>query len=272
MNGSEVGRKRLKQLFQYLEAFNQQRNPVIRQVEEQVWALWFKNLPQHPSIRRGGGDDENELYVLKVSRPALATAPRPPKEIKSWLMPGWDDCYKEAKGFESETEIDSDGNEIKIRFDEDPERVRLFNQWLGERNAWAKREQPAREAYKVFERVYAMYNRIEREAGRLELALGDGILNWRLSAGGINHPILLQRLQLSFNPQIPEFTFQETAQPVELYTALLRANPEVDPKVIAQIREETEQGNFHPLDRDITSEFFKGIVQRLSSNGQFIPE
>jgi hypothetical protein len=139
-------------------------------------------------------------------------------------------------------------------------------------NEWAKQERPAREAYKVFERVYALYNLIEREAGRLELVLGDGILSWRLPTGGIHHPILLQRLQLSFNPQIPEFIFQEAAHPVELYTALLRTNPQVDPRVIARVREETEQGAFHPLDQEKTSEFFKGLVQRLSSDGQFISE
>src|SRR5215468_7648107 len=108
MNGSEVGRKRLKQLFQYLEAFNQQRNPVVRQIEDQAWTLWLKNLPQHSSIRRGGGD-ENEQYVLKISRPKLTKAPEPPKEIRNWLLPGWDDCFKEAKVIEVKTEIDRDG-------------------------------------------------------------------------------------------------------------------------------------------------------------------
>src|SRR5262249_11586671 len=191
MNGSEVVRKRLKQLLQYVEAFNQQRNPVVRQVEDQAWTLWLKNLPQHSSIRRGGGEDENEQYVLKISRPALTKAPDPPKEIRNWLLQGWDDCFREARVTDVETEIDRNDNEIKIRFTDDPKRVRALNQWLGERDEWTKREQPIREAYKVFERIYAMYNRIEREAGRLELVLGDGILSWRLLGGGLCHPILL---------------------------------------------------------------------------------
>ena len=273
MDGPEVGRKRLKQLFQYLEAFNQQRNPVVRQVDDQAWTLWLKNLPQHSSIRLDDSQDENEGYVLKISRPKLTTAPEPPKEIRNWLLPGWDDCFREAQYFEVETEIDRDGNEVKVRFSDDPQRARAFNSWLDVRNEWAKRARPAKEAYKYFERVYALYNRIEREAGRLELVLGDGILNWRLPTGGIHHPILLQRVQLSFNPQIPEFTFQETRQPVELYTALLRAIPQVDSQVIARIREKTEQGDqgdFHPLDRDKTSGLFKELVQSLSSAGQFI--
>lgn len=272
MNGSEVGQKRLKQLFQYLEAFNQQRNPVVRQIDDQAWALWLKTLPQHSSIQLGSSEDESEQCVLRISRPKLSTAPEPPREIRNWLLDGWDDCFKDVRVIEVETEIDRDSNEIKVLFTDDPKRVKEFDLWLNARNEWAKQEQPAKEAYKVFERIYALYNRIEREAGRLEIVLGDGILSWRLPSGGLYHPVLLQRLQLSFNPQIPEFTFQETAQPVELYTALLRTNPTVDPKVIAQVREEIEQGNFHPLEREQTSEFFKRLVIRLGSDGQFIPE
>lgn len=263
----EVGRKRLKQLFHYLQAFNQQRNPVVRQVEDQAWALWLKNLPKHTTIRCGSGADENEHYVFKISRPKLVSAPEAPKEIEDWLLPGWDDCFKEVKFVEFVAEIDRDGNEVKTHFNDDPQRVRAIDAWFAARNEWAKQERPAREAYKVFERIYALYS----EAGSLELVLGDGILSWRLPSGGVYHPILLQRLQLSFNPQIPEFTFLVSAQPVELYTALLRTNPQVDPRVIARVRDETEQGAFHPLDQEKTSEFFKGLVQRLSSNGEFIP-
>jgi very-short-patch-repair endonuclease/Cdc6-like AAA superfamily ATPase len=263
IDGTEVGRKRLKQLFQYLEAFNQQRNPVVRQVEDQPWALWLKNLPQHPSIRRGGGEDEMEQFVLKIRRPVLKNAPEPPNEIREWIRPGWDDCFKEVE-FEKVAFIDF--------ADMDPKRERVLDHWIEARDKWAELERPAKEAYKVFERIYAMYNRIEREAGLLELVFGDGILSWRLPDGGLYHPILLQRLQLSFEPTIPEFTFQETVQPVEFYTALLRTNPNVDPKVIARVREEIERENYHPLDGERTSEFLKGLVQSLSSNGQFIPE
>jgi hypothetical protein len=133
MSGTEVGQKRLKQLFQYLQAFNQQRNPVVRQVEDQAWTLWLKNLPKHTTIRCGNDTDENEQYILKISRPKLVSAPAPPKEIEDWLLPGWDDCFKEARVVELETEIDRDGNEVKTYFNDDPKRVRVIGAWLAAR-------------------------------------------------------------------------------------------------------------------------------------------
>ena len=47
-----IGRKRVTQIFRYLEALNQQRNPAKRHLNDQLWHLWFRDLPEHPSIRR----------------------------------------------------------------------------------------------------------------------------------------------------------------------------------------------------------------------------
>lgn len=80
-----LAQKRLKQLFQYLQAFEQQRNPVVRQINEQQWSLWKKDLPQHSSIRLGNSENETEEYVLKISRPKLTQVPIPPTVIKEWL-------------------------------------------------------------------------------------------------------------------------------------------------------------------------------------------
>jgi len=270
MSSTEIGRKRLKQIFQYLEAFNQQRNPVIRQVEEQEWVLWMKSLPVHPTItRHKEGDD---TFVLKVGRASLTPAPPPPYEIKDWLRSGWEDPFKPEKVIEFKTDKDHRGNEIKVRFEDSPDRVNSYKLWKEERDVWASHERPARESYKIFERVYALYNRVEREAGRLELVLGDGILDWRLPDGEINHPILLKHVQLTFAPQAPEFTFQFTDQPVELYTALLGSDSNVDPRLIAQIRDECEKRNFYLSDVRAVSEFLKGVVTRLAPGGEFIPE
>src|SRR5262245_53830977 len=114
MYGSAVGRSRLRQLFHYLESVNERRKQLMRQAKDQARAFWLENLPQPSSIRRVGGENENEQYALKISRPKLTKAPEPTKEIRSWLLPGWDDCFKEAKVIEVETEIDRDGDEIKI--------------------------------------------------------------------------------------------------------------------------------------------------------------
>ncbi len=77
----------------------------------------------------------------------------------------------------------------------------------------------------------------------MELVLGDGILSWRRPEGGIYHPVLLQRLQLEFSANVPEFTLAETEVPVELYSALFQSMSDVDGRVIGRCREELEQGS-----------------------------
>jgi hypothetical protein len=53
LDSLRIGRERLSRVFQYLEALNQHRNPPKRQIREQLWTLWLKDLPDHPSIQRG---------------------------------------------------------------------------------------------------------------------------------------------------------------------------------------------------------------------------
>src|SRR4029077_12856619 len=101
-----VARDKLIRVFRYLEALNQHRNPAKRQIHEQPWSLWLRDLPTHRSVQRGvakvgslktnggnseSGEDGGASYVLKVQRPRLTRAPEPPEEIAAWLEDGWDD-------------------------------------------------------------------------------------------------------------------------------------------------------------------------------------
>jgi hypothetical protein len=125
---------------------------------------------------------------------------------------------------------------------------------------------------KIFESFYALYGRIDREAERVELVLGDGLLSWRRKDGGIYHPILLQRLQLQFDASVPEFTVSEADHPVELYSALFQSMNDVDGRAIGRCREELEEGGFHPLINGSTSGFLKRMVVQLSPRGEFLEE
>src|SRR5690348_11011317 len=95
-----AARDKLTRVYRYLEALNQHRNPAKRQIHEQPWSLWLRDLPDHPSVRRGAGkagsfkmeagksqgtEDSGANYVLKVQRPRLTRAPEPPEQIAVWL-------------------------------------------------------------------------------------------------------------------------------------------------------------------------------------------
>jgi len=158
------------------------------------------------------------------------------------------------------------------RFEDEQGRVASFERWKPQREEWARKEKPARAAMKLFETLYALYGRIDREGERVELILGDGILSWRRAEGGIFHPILLQRLQLQFDASVPEFTLTEADHPVELYSALFQSMNDVDGRAIGRCREELEQEGFHPLMNGSTSAFLKRLVIQLSPRGEFLED
>ena len=281
-----IGRDRLLRVFRYLQALNEHRNPVKRRIGEQLWTLWLKDLPDHPSIRKGsspnGGatalaasDDGSPAerqdldFTLKISRPRLTNPPIPPTLIEPWLEAGWESPFKQVSLLEFRSEASTGGN-VRVRFNSDPKRAAALDQWKARRDQWAKEEAPARAAMKIFEDFYELYGRVEREAERVEIVLGDGILSWRRAEGTVYHPILLQRLQLSFNPSVPEFTLTETEHPVELYSALFQSMPDVDGRAIGRCRDELELEGYSPLDGDPTSAFLERLVVQLSSRGEFV--
>jgi very-short-patch-repair endonuclease len=282
-----VAREKLTRVFRYLEALNQHRNPAKRRIHEQLWSVWLHDLPEHPSIKRGASktapassksaesqnaDTSSSGFVLKVQRPALISPPEPPGTIATWLETGWDDPSKEPSVSESRNESDQAGETRIANFADEPARLAALQRWKIVREEWAINEKPARAAMKIFETMYALYGRIDREAERVELVLGDGILSWSRAEGSIFHPILLQRLQLQFNASVPEFTLSEADHPVELYSALFQSMPDVDGRAIGRCREELEQQGYHPLINGPTSGFLKRLVVQLSPRGELLED
>src|SRR6266481_5997302 len=281
-----IARDKLTRVFRYLEALNQHRNPAKRQIHEQPWSLWLHGLPSHSTIKRGAAKSSTSKskpketqpaesdgvgdFLLKVQRPVLTRPPEPPDDIANWLEAGWDNPSEEIVFRESQAESDPSGSPRVARFEDDKARTLELQRWKVLRDEWAKTERPARAAMKIFETLYALYGRIEREAERVELVLGDGILSWRRVEGNIYHPILLQRLQLQFNAAVPEFALSEADHPVELYSALFQSMADVDGRSIGRCREELEQGGFHPLINGSTSGFLKRLIIQLSPRGEFV--
>ncbi|HVB59731.1 MAG TPA: AAA domain-containing protein, partial [Ktedonobacteraceae bacterium] len=279
---NQDSRSRLVQVFRYLQALNHLRNPVQREIEEQTWAMWLHDLPNHPFIQRGNiqatsnGDEEEETgqdeFILKVRRPRLTEAPEPPEEIVLWLQNGWQQA--DGKVIVQDSIETTNSNQPRvIRFRDDAARIRLLQDWQTRRDAWAKPEQIVRATFAAFEKLYALQSQLEREGERLELMLGDGLLTWRPKNGAlIHHPVLLMHLQLHFNPQIPEFTLTDTGQPAEFYTALLQTIPEASASDIARSRKDFEQVGYHPLGGEDTRGFLIRFANQLSSSGQFIEQ
>ncbi len=209
-----VAREKLTRVFRYLEALNQHRNPAKRQIREQLWSLWLHDLPEHPSIKRGASksastkskaadlqNDDTSAggFVVKVQRPTLTAPPEPPAAIAAWLEAGWEDPSSEPSVSASRNEPDQQGEARTTNFADEPARPGALQRWTAARQEWARNERPARAAMKIFETFYSLYGRIDREAERVELVLGDGILSWRRTEGSIYHPILRRKPTIPSN-------------------------------------------------------------------------
>ncbi len=342
LESSSRDKKKVLQIFRYLQALDQLRNPVKKDIGEQPWKLWLKDLPEHSCIelgqRRGVSEEiagyEGDPFILSVKRPLLTESPVPPESILPWLEKEWQDVNGKVKVlqgkekrlasrtlyFQDEADLSNllkkwqhelsvwngnskesmphppeallpwlevgwemglvpikvkdslvqDAQKLIIRFEDDPERPRSLADWIVEREAWLEKERPARQVMDIFTRLYDLYARLEREAEEYELIVGDGLLEWSDPDLSIFHPVLLQRLQLEFNPSIPQFTILETEQTSELYTSLLRIVPDLAPGALSRLQEDLTSGEWHPLDGDNTSEFLKRVVSQLSPYGTFL--
>src|SRR5262245_3242615 len=197
---ANAARTRIRRIFQFLDAYVQLRNPVVRQISEQPWILWLRDLPASASVSRPDPEKPEERFIFKVRRPTATPCPRPPEELKEWLLAGWDQLGAQPRVRES-YDITEGGKPRTVRFADDRARARALEKWTLQRGAWEDTERPERAALDLFERLYALHGQIEREAEKIELLVGDGILNWRVADGGIHHPILLKRIELAFNPE-----------------------------------------------------------------------
>ena len=186
-----------------------------------------------------------------------------------WLEKGWQETTSEVRVRPTRNELDREGRTVIVRYEDDENRQRSFDRWRSQRETWLLSERPAREAMRIFEQLYEIRGQIEREGEKVELVLGDGILSWRRNDGGVYHPVLLQRVQLEFDPTIPEFSIIESERPVELYSALFQSMPDVEGKVLARLRQELEDGKFHPLGGEDTSGLLRSLVAQLSARGEF---
>src|SRR5260370_1974014 len=95
----EITRNRIRQIFRFLKDFNGLRNPVTRQISEQPWSVWVRELPTHTSLWLRGrdpgdaksneGHEELGELLLRVRR---ADVPRPravPADVNGCLPTNW---------------------------------------------------------------------------------------------------------------------------------------------------------------------------------------
>ncbi|MEF8730079.1 MAG: AAA domain-containing protein [Accumulibacter sp.] len=266
-------RDKIRQLYAFLKAANELRFRPVRALADQPKVVRLADLPNHPAVQifRPLQDEvapEVPDTLLRVKRPTLTRCPPPPASILSWLLPNWDDPAQEATVAESQNDTDDQGLTVTVRFDQDHRRGADFDDWSERRSAWAGPELAARGAMASFQIFYDIYSFLEKDGEELELLAADGHLLWQTVSVvdgpvTISHPILLKRVELRFEPSVPEFTIHETDREPELYGGLFVDLQEVA-AAIAERKNELAAGGYHPLGGQDTDAFLQSFIQTVS--------
>lgn len=189
-----VIRSRAVRLLEYLEAVRGLREQPVRDVAEyqdRCWGAW--ELPAHPSCVLTATGDEPWLTVSKARIPP---PPPAPDDIVAYLRTGVTDP-------EAEPEFGPDFDDMFAGHPEEARRLRrLLREYVaGPWGAWVPSARTALRARKLYEDLYDLRLRLQRESALIELVWGHGILSWTVDGTRIVHPMVTTQVQLSFDAE-----------------------------------------------------------------------
>lgn len=271
-----VARERIGRIFRYLQEMHRVRTPPIVCLEDREWSLALDTLPRSSHVetdysfgREGdprAEDDPRGGNILRVRRPRESECPEPSVVIKNWLKTGWD-------------RVDADPDEFVKKtlrgqaFSDAAERVDALDEWMRRKRQWETSERSVVEALSVFSDLFELRSRFDRESEKYQLYLADGMLVVEDEESGdrIHHPVLIQRVDLLFNPAVPEFCIVDSEDNPEVYVPLLR-HAALDGKAIQHVTDSVAREHFHPLAGEPTTHFLKDFVHRFWTNGEYIED
>lgn len=270
----ESAQLKIQRVFSYIRELAKLQTPPVSQISSYDWKVRFSELPSYPTICtfQISDDSDNDFdgIVLRIKRPTKTLCPAPPTILTEWIEKNWDVLDKEASHIESRNKKDSQGLTVTESFEEDPERPRTFEIWIKKRQAWQEAERPVQKAANIFSDFFELQGQLQRESEKFQLYLGDGNLSWESAIEKVNHPILLKKVEMEFDPSVPEFIIRETDDSPELYTSLLRYH-ELDSNALLSVKTKLEEIDPHPLANGKTEDFFNFFIRIFFQNGQFYP-
>ncbi len=263
-------RKRIASIFTYLQELDRVRTPPVVDLEEYEWRIRLGDVPAAPSVRWGSrlqaiapaGATLEDGLVLRVGRPAEEPCPEPPPILKDQLHRGWDQPDRPMRLQTVPPAVVAESSDA-LRLA--AARREALERWRPEREAWASQQRPM----SLFLQLYELWTKFERETEKYQIYLGDGMLVKAGDDAKIAHPVILQRLDLHFDPTIPAFTLTESEDAPVLYAPMLR-HLDVDGKTLLQLHQRFGEQGLDPLAGVELDHFLQSLVHGLWPDGEYV--
>ena len=262
-----LARQRLLQLFNFFKAVEESRTPQIARVDEHRWVLWLDTLPRHDNVklnktRADGGE------WLSVVKPALTSCPKPPEVLVGWMNDGWEDPAQGVVSVYPERTERQGEAFARVAFNASAVRVVRLREWTAARTLWHELELPIRELARIWQRMFSLYNDLTRDGESLELVLGDGLISHTLGQAPVYHPLILRKIEQTFDPVAVKFNFIDLDARPELFTPAFAASPFAG-LPIKNWQERVEYEDLHPMDGENLSYWMRSVAGHLDQ-GEFI--
>jgi superfamily I DNA and/or RNA helicase len=259
---------KVSRIFEYLLAVKNLNAKVIRNVNdyEKVW--WEKDLPNIEGLYIGGkGTNEDAWY--EVHKQEILPPPKPPIEIKKWIIK-YDNPDQSPKVHTSMViGIDDEGNEVTELLDGDSERFSFYECWIKEWNIWAKVTSPKKKVQQMYMELFTLYQRFQREGEDLELASGHGLLQWEVADQQISRHVLVTKLELIFDAKNGIFYLVPTSRGTLMETDMLLHINIPNAARLMQMESQVEDFEFSPIDNTQLKPFLQEVVHTISPDGLY---
>ena len=265
-------------IFNFLKEYNLLSNPVVTELEKQKWNLELSDIPIINEIESVfHGHELDELVFLRVIKPVLEPCPKPDDSLLVWLDNDWqrlavvDVLVKEKVSREEE---DNEGNIVYVEeeFEDNEDRRKAYKDWIAQRVSWRELEIPREKGLNLYNKLFRLYSDMKKEAESVELIIGDGIINWKTDDRIIDHPVLLQKVNLEFDPEKPMFIINAEEIKTEIYSAMLRVLSSVNQKMLTDIMQDVEQQDYHLPDYENTFGLYQRLIHIIDEKGEFVEQ
>ncbi len=191
-------RQRAIRLFEYLHAVRALREQPVRQLDSYADRCWWRaDIPDHMAVRVGPDTREAWMVVGKASLPAPPPVPRELGELLD--RERVDDPAREPRLASNVDDRVGHDQEATTRAN------RMLEVWLqADWRPWAMAAQPALHARRLYEELYDLRLRLQREEALTELVWGHGVLGWQVGDERVLHPLVTSRMLVRFDPDSGE--------------------------------------------------------------------
>ena len=278
--------ERAIKIFKFLKAIHDENYPIITDIKEENDLIWFDLLPVDSNLKLPSNltvvdkshtlldkNAQDQNVILEITRPQLKPCPAPNQSFREYLPHNYDDINLSKINPKEFLLKKIDGIEYCECLHFNLQALTEYNDWLIKRNNWYLSEIGKLESYKLFEKLFTLYAKIQKEGENLELVVANAFIAWRKDYKTLNYPLIFQTVTLKFIPAIPKFQLVLNDNSTNLYEQALTSFTdislalEVNSNLFTDLYKEIKAiDNVVNVDASI----FKTFIQTLHIDGQIL--